>query len=331
MCTLSRWCYRTSSLPHQQSYRSTLKSKILKIRMLKIKNMYECIFISYLLSILSETGWLSIAPWKAMAWVLGQNRRCEWWALKDGHNGDGQSDEGEEQQEIKSKGRVSERGPSASCSHLSRGLCVCPLWTPQSLYLLKDGLLGGKGSLRLWFTQKGGRNASIQLFIQNACIEDPLWAEHRERCGEGRQELESARLLLTVGACNQVLSKATGRATLDRCESPIYVMEVWVPQECFRGDPWGTSLELRPTYYPRRKRNVIIFIHIFTVSSSGMQLPMQQKCVIIIAINIELVLNVKCRLIKKKDHKAVKLSLPQKTEMKVISPTRYLSWRRQGL
>lgn len=62
-----------------------------------------------------------------------------------------------------------------------------------------------------------------------------------------------------------------------------------------------------------------------------MQLPMQQKCVIIIAINIELVLNVKCRLIKKKDHKAVKLSLPQKTEMKVISPTRYLSWRRQGL
>lgn len=80
--------------------------------------------------------------------------------------------------------------------------------------------------------------------------------------------------------------------------------------------------------YPGRKRNVTIFFHIFTVSSSGMQLPVQQKCVIITAINIELTLNVKCRLIKKKDHKAVKLCLSQKTEVKAISPMRCLSWRR---
>lgn len=42
-----------------------------------------------------------------------------------------------------------------------------------------------------------------------------------------------------------------------------------------------------------------------TIPSSGIQLPMRQKGVIIIAINTEHILNVKRRSIKKKDHTAV--------------------------
>lgn len=82
-----------------------------------------------------------------------------------------------------------QRGTAATCPEDSVSV---PMDTLEPV-AAEGWAVGGKGSIRHWFTQKGNRNASTQFSIQNTCIQDLLWAESRERRWLGEQELVSAR------------------------------------------------------------------------------------------------------------------------------------------
>ena len=94
--------------------------------------MLTYIYIISIIYIIRDS-WLSIAPWKAVNWVFGQNLTCEWQAVKDGHSERGRVMKGKSNNSSKAKAlghRGSPQLPAATCpadSVFPYGLCVCPL------------------------------------------------------------------------------------------------------------------------------------------------------------------------------------------------------------
>lgn len=156
--------------------------------------MLTYIYIISIIYIIRDS-WLSIAPWRAVNWVFGQNLTCEWQALKDGHSERGRVIKGKTNNSSKAKAlghRGSPQPPAATCPADSvsvpyRHSRACTSWKMVCRGVKEASAIGSQQRE----TEMPPFSSSFKVHILTT------YYEHRERCWVGRKKLESAVLPLS--------------------------------------------------------------------------------------------------------------------------------------